>query len=467
MDFRGKKVTILGLAREGLDLAGFLCQQGAQVRISDRKSETALAAAIDALGGYPIAYSLGGHPPEEVLDAAVLFVSPGVPQESPVLQEARRRGLRVSSATQLLLELAPCPVVGITGSSGKTTTTSLVGDMLRAGGRHVLVGGNIGVPLLNRLGELTPESWLVLELSSFQLETVDRSPHTAAITNLTPNHLDRHETMEAYAAAKERIFLFQGSQDWTILNADDPGSQHYCPPARVLRFALSEERLAGADGAFLRDEALVVRASAREEIVCLTTDVRLRGRHNLANVLTACAVAAATGLPVAAMRQVAVRFTGVAHRLQVVAEHGGVRFVDDSIATSPERSIAALHSYDEPIILIAGGRDKHLPMEEWAQVIVERVHHLVLLGEMSGLVERAVRQADPEYTAISRAADVDDAVARSANVARPGDVVLLSPGGTSFDMFADFEARGDAFAQAARRLLRRERSTASAAQAEN
>ncbi|MBI4492627.1 MAG: UDP-N-acetylmuramoyl-L-alanine--D-glutamate ligase [Chloroflexi bacterium] len=459
MDFRGTKVTILGLAREGVDLAQYLCQQGALVRVSDRKSAADLGHALEALRGCPVEYNLGGHPLEPVLDAAVLFVSPGIPQELPAIQEARRRGVRVSSATELLLDLAPCPVVGITGSSGKTTTTALVGEMFGAAGRHALVGGNIGVPLLGRLHELGPDSWLVLELSSFQLETVQRSPHVAAITNLTPNHLDRHETMAAYAAAKERIFRFQRPGDWAVLNAEDPGSAAFAPPGRVLRFGLGEALVGRIEGAYLEGDELVVRVGDRQERVCRAGEVRLRGRHNLANVLTACAVATAAGLELEAMRAVATSFTGVAHRLQEVARYAGVCYVDDSIATSPERSMAALRAYDEPIVLIAGGRDKHLPMQDWARLIVERVRHVVLLGEMSDLVERAVREADPAYRALSRAASMDEAVAQAERVACPGDVVLLSPGGTSFDMFADFEARGQAFAEAARKLGQEARGT--------
>lgn len=452
MDLRGKKVTVLGLAREGIDLARFLHHRGAIVRVSDRKPADQLRPALEALADLPLRYALGGHPSEQVLDAEALFVSPGVPQDLPVLCEARRRGLLISSATQLLLELAPCPIVGVTGSSGKTTTTSLIGEMLKAAGRHVLVGGNIGVPLLSKLEDLTPASWLVLELSSFQLETVRRSPHIAALTNLTPNHLDRHESMEAYAAAKARIFRFQHPDDWGVLNAEDPGSAGFAPPGRILRFGLEPESWTRGDGAYLLEGTLVLRRGERVEPICRADEVRLRGRHNLANVLAACAVGSAAGLTPEPMRQVATTFVGVAHRLQVVGERDGVLYVDDSIATSPERSIAALRAFEQPIVLIAGGRDKHLPMDDWARVIVRKARHVVLLGEMSDLVEDAVRRADPRFDRLSRAASMSEAVAQARRAARPGDVVLLSPGGTSFDLFTDFEARGRAFAEAVREL---------------
>jgi UDP-N-acetylmuramoylalanine--D-glutamate ligase len=389
-----------------------------------------------------VRYRLGGHDVADLDGTDVVYASPGVPPEHELLAAARARGVRQSSLIELFFALCPAPIVGITGSAGKSTTTSLVGEMFLAAGRHVFVGGNIGRPLLGKLAEMTPHSWVVLELSSFQLEPLRQSPHVALVTNVTPNHLDRHPSMEAYWAAKGQILAHQAPGDWAILNADDEWSRRYQPKGKVLDFSLE----GNVEGAYLADGQLMLLG----EPLLDASEVPLRGRHNLANVLAASATAHAAGIEREPMRQAVRAFQGVPHRLQTVAEHNGVRFVDDSIATAPERSIAALLAYDEPVVLIAGGRDKHLPMQDWAALIGRRVRHVVLLGEMSDLVADALRGVG--YGAMSRAGSMDEAVAMAAAAAQAGDVVLLSPGGTSYDMYRDFEERGRDFARAAQAL---------------
>jgi UDP-N-acetylmuramoylalanine--D-glutamate ligase len=309
----------------------------------------------------------------------------------------------------------------------------------------VFVGGNIGRPLLGKLDQISSASWVVMELSSFQLEPLRASPHIALVTNVTPNHLDRHPSMQAYWLAKGQILAHQTATDWAVTNADDEWSRRYQPQGRVLRFSLQGV----VEGAYLADERLMLLGDPLID----ASAVPLRGRHNLANVLAAAAAAHAARIDRQAMQAAIKAFRGVPHRLQRVAERNGVQFVDDSIATAPERSIAALNAYpDEPLVLIAGGRDKHLPMQSWASLITRRVRHVVLLGEMSELVASALRECDPTYTAVSRAESMDEAVSQAAGVARPGDVVLLSPGGTSYDMYADFEERGRDFARAVANL---------------
>jgi UDP-N-acetylmuramoylalanine--D-glutamate ligase len=317
--------------------------------------------------------------------------------------------------------------------------------MFRAAGRDVFVGGNIGRPLLGELEHMRPTSWVVMELSSFQLEPLRVSPHVALVTNVTPNHLDRHPSMEAYWAAKGQILNHQAPTDWAILNADDAWSQRYAPRGRVLHFSLQGT----VEGAYLAGDRLMLLGEPLLE----ASEVPLRGRHNLANVLAACAAAHAAGIERPAMLAAIRAFQGVPHRLQVVGEHAGVRYIDDSIATAPERSIAALAAFEEPIVLIAGGRDKHLPMQEWASLIVRRCRHVVLLGEMSDLVREAMGSVDPDYQALSRAGSMDEAVQQAAAAARSGDVVLLSPGGTSYDMYRDFEERGRDFARSVGEVL--------------
>jgi UDP-N-acetylmuramoylalanine--D-glutamate ligase len=437
---------VIGFAREGLDLTRFLTAHGAHVVVTDRKSAEELAEPMAQLRGTDVRYRLGGHDVNDLAPIDVVYASPGVPPDHELLHAARQRGIRLSSLIELFFALCPAPILGITGSAGKSTTTSLVGDIFMAAGRDVFVGGNIGRPLLGKLDEMSESSWVVLELSSFQLEPLRVSPHIAMVTNVTPNHLDRHASMEEYWAAKGQILAHQSPSDWAVLNADDAWTLRYRTNGRLLRFSLEGV----VEGAYLAGDQLMLLGEPLLEV----SEVPLRGRHNLANVLAGAAAAHAAGIEREAIQTAVRAFRGVAHRLQTVAEHDGVLFVDDSIATAPERSIAALRAYDEPLVLIAGGRDKHLPMQEWAEIIVRRVKHVVLLGEMSDLIANALSEADPSYACVSRAASMDEAVAQAARVAGSGDVVLLSPGGTSFDMYADFEARGRDFARAAGEVRR-------------
>jgi UDP-N-acetylmuramoylalanine--D-glutamate ligase len=432
---------VIGLAREGLDLTRFLTRHGASVVVTDQKTSEQLGAAIGQLAGADVTYRLGGHSVDDLDGIEIVYASPGVPPAHPLLEAAREKKIQQSSLVELFFELCPAPILGVTGSAGKSTTTSLLGDIFAAAGREVFVGGNIGRPLLGKLDQISSESWVVMELSSFQLEPLQASPHIAVVTNLTPNHLDRHPSMEAYWLAKGQILAHQTASDWAVMNADDEWSLRYRPAGRRLSFSLETE----VTGAYLAGDRLMLLGEPLIEAV----EVRLRGRHNLANVLAASAAAYAAQIDRQAMQTAIRAFQGVPHRLQTVAQRGGVEFVDDSIATAPERSIAALKAYrDEPLVLVAGGRDKHLPMQEWAGLITERVKHVVLLGEMSDLVAQALREADPTYTTVSRAESMDEAVSQAAEAATPGDVVLLSPGGTSYDMYADFEQRGHDFARA-------------------
>jgi UDP-N-acetylmuramoylalanine--D-glutamate ligase len=440
----GRKALVIGLAREGIDLTQFLTAHDASVVVSDQKSAEQLREAVGQIEGGDVTLRLGGHELSHLDGIDVVYASPGVPPEHELLQAARRKNIQLSSLVELFFALCPAPILGITGSAGKSTTTTLVGDIFVVAGRDVFVGGNIGRPLLGKLAQMSSSSWVVMELSSFQLEPLHVSPHIALVTNVTPNHLDRHPTMEAYWAAKGQILAHQLPSDWAVLNADDAWTLRYRPRGRLLRFSLEGV----VEGAYLAGQHLMLLGEPLLDI----PEVPLRGRHNLANVLAAAAVAHAAGIDRESMRAGIRAFKGVPHRLQTIAERDGVRFVDDSIATAPERSIAALQAYDEPLILIAGGRDKHLPMGEWAALIARRVKHVVLLGEMSDLVAAAIQQANPRYAALSRAATMDEAAAQATRAARSGDVVLLSPGGTSYDMYTDFEQRGQDFARAVKGL---------------
>jgi len=470
VNFIGLRATIIGLAREGTALARFLAERGAKVTVSDLKGREELEENIAALEGLPIRYALGGHPLEILDDADVLFVSPGVPLEAPIVAEARRRSIPISSETRLFCELCPAPIIGITGSSGKTTTVSLVGEMLKVDGFTTWVGGNIGNPLIGHLEEIKPTDKAVMELSSFQLELFAPinlgfghwslvighwslviegiSPHIAAILNITPNHLDRHPSMEAYIEAKKNIVRYQRAGDVAILGYENEVTRSLASECRgeVLFFSQGSEV---EKGAFLRDEEVVIRLDGTEKRVCKVEEIKLLGWHNVDNVLAACVAAGVAGASAEAMAHVATTFGGVPHRLEFVRELNGIRYYNDSIATTPERTVAALRSFDQPIVLLAGGRDKHLPWDEMARLTLEKVKHLVLFGEAAPIIEKALLATNHESRApslvIHCCQTLDEAVEVAARKAEPGDVVLLSPGGTSFDAFRDFAERGERF----------------------
>ena len=477
---RGLRVGIVGAAREGLALTRYLLASGARVTLSDTKPAEALGEGVAALADRGAQLVLGGAP-LDLGGLEVLFLSPGVPPTAPVVREARERGLPLSSEPRLFTQVCRAPVVGITGSAGKTTTTALVGHMLEQAGLRTWVGGNIGMALTERLLDPQGPDVAVMELSSFQLELFSPayqgeavearrsaasrvlslegwSPRIAAVTNITPNHLDRHPSMEDYARAKANIVAYQTPDDWAVLNADDARSHALAGEARgrVLRFSLGG---AVAEGGYRRGEGLYLRLDGRERMLCTTEQVLLRGAHNLANVLAAACCASAVGVPPEAMGEAIRAFRGVPHRLEVVREEGGVTWVNDSIATSPERVLAALRAYREPLVLLAGGRDKHLPWEEWADLVLERVRTVIAFGEAAPIITAALEAArqrrglqNGEGSGLEVVATLEEAVGAAARCARSGDVVLLSPGGTSFDAYADFEARGRAFRDLVRGL---------------
>jgi len=454
-EYRGQKVSIIGLGREGMALARFLAERGATVTVSDLKTREELAEGIEGLSEFLIRFKLGGHP-QSLLDADVIYVSPGVPQDIPLLVEARQLGIPIRNETRLFFSLCLAPIIGITGSSGKTTTVTLVGQIVERAGRQTWVGGNIGSPLIEFVEEIGPEAIVVTELSSFQLENLDRSPHIACVLNITPNHLDRHKTMEAYRAAKLNILRYQGSKDYAVLNRDDPVTHALLPECKgqTLLFSRLEEV---EGGTFIREGRIIVRWAGREEEVCERGDIRLLGDHNLENVLAACAISAAAGAPTEAMAEVCTTFAGVEHRLELVREVAGISYYNDSIATSPERTIAALRSFDQPIVLLAGGRGKGLPFEELAGLIVQKVRYLILFGEEARALDEAVHKAQKragiaETPIIKDACDLEEAVNLAAKVSRPGDVVLLSPACTSFDLYRDFAERGKHFKELVHKL---------------
>jgi UDP-N-acetylmuramoylalanine--D-glutamate ligase len=448
-NWTGKHVLILGAARQGLSLARWLARHGSHVTLSDSRREEELASAKASLADVNVDWAVGGHPLELLDKTEVLCLSGGVPLTLPIVEEAVKRGIPLSNDSQIFMEVVPCKTIGITGSAGKTTTTTLVGNMAKiARGERAFVGGNIGDPLINYVDNMTAEDIAILELSSFQLDQMTASPNIAAILNITPNHLDRHGTMAAYTDAKARILDFQSAGDTAILGRDDKGawSLKNRVKGRLLTFSLQELE-EGLNGAYLHHDGLLsLRDGFAYVPLILREKVNLRGDYNIANVLAAFAIGHVSGFKLDDMLEAVEEFRGVPHRLEFVRELNGARWYNNSIASAPERTIAVIHAFDEPIVLMLGGRDKNLPWGDLAKLIHERVDHVVVFGEAGEMIQKAIKAVAGESGVdVRRAQTLKEAVILAAEVASAGDVVLLSPGGTSFDEFKDFAERGEAF----------------------
>jgi UDP-N-acetylmuramoylalanine--D-glutamate ligase len=460
-DWTGKRVLILGAARQGQALARWLTRHGARVTLNDLRPLDDMRAVQASLSDVDVEWVLGGHPLELLDRVDLVCPSGGIPLTLPIVAEALKRGIPFSNDTQIFLEAAPCKTIGITGSAGKTTTTTLVGEMAKLAFHNsefriqnyegarvpcVYVGGNIGDPLINYVDEMKPEDLAILEISSFQLDQMTISTTIAAILNVTPNHLDRHGTMEAYTAAKARLLDFQTKDSAAILGRDDAGSWGLRGRVHGKLYAFSLSPLdEGLDGSYFDDGLLALRDGFAYTPLLLREKIQLRGDHNVSNVLAAFAIGHAADFPLDAMLTAAEEFRGVPHRLELVREWNGARWYNDSIATAPERTMAAIRSFGEPIVLLLGGRDKNLPWKDLADLVHERVEHVVLFGEAAPLIEAALGPTSGKTRTQARCAGLREAVHRAAQVAEPGSVVLLSPGGTSFDEFTDFAERGERF----------------------
>jgi UDP-N-acetylmuramoylalanine--D-glutamate ligase len=461
-NWTGSRSLILGAARQGLALARWLARHGSRVTLSDARGMDELSAARASLADVDVKWAVGGHRLELLDDCDVLCLSGGVPLTLPIVQEAVKRGIQLSNDSQIFMEAAPCRTIGITGSAGKTTTTTLVGEMAKLAFKDesgkmkdegvkihpsVFIGGNIGDPLINYVDDMKADDVAILEISSFQLDQMTISPDIAAILNITPNHLDRHGTMEAYTAAKSRILAFQSEEDTAVLGCDDKGAWNLRDKVKGKLYTFSLHDLdEGLNGAYLHDGLLNLRDGNAYLPLIMRETVNLRGDHNVSNVLAAFTIGHAAGFSLDAMLEAVEEFRGVEHRLELVRELHGVRWYNDSIATAPERSMAAIHSFEEPIVLMLGGRDKDLPWDDLARLINKRVDHVVLFGEAAEKIEKTVSGIKSEGSVdIVRVKNLKQAVFKAAEMSRDGDVVLLSPGGTSFDEFKDFAERGEAF----------------------
>lgn len=434
----------MGLGREGLSLVRYLARQGFRVVAVDRKGPAELKPALQALADLPVELVLGRNRAEDLAPADVVFLSPGVPLDAPWVVGLRAAGRRVSSLTDLFLRECPAPTVGVTGSCGKSTTTTLIGRILGDTGFTAWVGGNIGRPLLDWLPLIRPWDRVVLELSSFQLELGPPSPRVAVVLNLYPDHLDRHPSFEAYAEAKKQILVRQGADDWAVLNADDPVVAGFAAaaPGRVAWFGLGPPE--GRPAAGIRAGRLVLKTATGEEVdLGGVGEIPLPGRHNLYNCLAAALAAHLAGATVTSIRRVLARFRPLPHRLEPVGEVNGVRFVNDSIATSPVRAAAGIRATAPPVVLLAGGKPKGLPLDPLVAAAREACRLVIPYGQAGPQVREAMAAGGVPVDEVQPG--LAEAFRRALSLARPGDTVLLSPAFASFDEFRDFEHRGEVF----------------------
>ena len=455
-DYKDMQVVVMGAARQGLALSRYLARHGAAVTLTDSRSADELASQTASLEGSGIRLAFGGHPASILDGADLLCLSGGVDPASPFVREAQSRGIALSNDSQLFLEACPCQSIGITGSAGKTTTTALVGKMaeaffaMKGNRRRAWVGGNIGNSRIEDVDEMHPDDLAILELSSFQLELMSISPNIAAVLNITPNHLDRHGSMSAYTAAKTRIILHQKQGDVAVLNREDPGSWALTEQLRTDLISFGFQKPGPRENGTYIEKDQIWLQIYRDQLKMFPVDwVLLRGKHNLANVLAACAIAAGASLALPAIQSAVEAFSGVPHRLEFVRSLNGVDYYNDSIATAPERVLAAIEAFDQPLVLLLGGRDKDLPWTKLAEVVRRRASRVLLFGEAAELIAEAIgpRQRGQSLASVVKCKTLQEAVKTAAAQAVPGDVVLLSPGGTSFDAFKDFAERGEMYRQ--------------------
>ena len=440
---QNKTVAVIGIGVSNQPLIRLLLERGIAVTACDKKNRETLGIVAEQLEANGCRLRLG----EAYLDGLtedVIFRTPGMRPDLPQLAAAVSRGSVLTSEMEVFFEVCPCPKIAVTGSDGKTTTTTIIAELLKRAGKTVHLGGNIGHPLLAETGKMKPEDVAVLELSSFQLMTMTHSPHIAVVTNLAPNHLDVHKDFQEYIDAKENIFTHQSAKDIAVFNADNPYTLEEASRA-VGRARLFSRKKELEDGVFLRGDAVIARHNGEERQVMTTADIKLPGVHNIENYMAA--ITAVDGLvPDGIIRDFAREFGGVEHRIELIRTRNGVRWYNDSIASSPSRTIAGLNSFKEKVILIAGGKDKGISYDALGPVINDHVKLLILCGATAGVIRRVTEQA-ANYDGLE-IVDVEDyhqAVALAGSRAQEGDVVILSPASTSFDRFANFMERGRVF----------------------
>lgn len=451
-NFRGKKITIMGLGLHGGSegLIKYLVDKGANVFVTDLKTEEELSPTIKRLKGLPLKYHLGGHSWEDFKKADLIFINPAVPKKSLWYQKIKKSKIPTNTETNLFFSLCPAPIIGITGTNGKSTVATLIWDIFKEGmkDKRIFFGGNIGGSLLTEIKKITPQDLVILELSSFQLQDLARlkkSPHIAIVLNITPDHLDYHQDFEEYVEAKKNIVKFQQEGDFAILNYDDKITKNFAnfTKAHILFFSLKKSL---ESGAFLYEDSLVCKFRGITQKIISKKRIKLPGEHNVSNLLAAIATATIYKIGPEKIHQAIKKFKGLEHRIEFVKEINGIRFYNDSKATTPESTIAALDSFSPGVILIAGGSDKNANFDKLAAKIREKVSILLLIGETALKIKNAVlKNKGQRVPKIIMAENLEKAVKLSKKEAQNNEIVLLSPACASFDQFKNFEERGEKF----------------------
>lgn len=442
-DFKNKKVLVIGLARSGKAAAKILSGLGADVTVTDNKKKEELADVLEELKDYKLNVCVGGYPAVDTGDTELIIISPGVPFNIPPVQSALEKGIPVWSELELAYRLCKGTLIAITGTNGKTTTTALTGHIFRRAGYPVIIAGNIGSPLIGEVVKSTKRHIIVVEVSSFQLEGVHSfKPKVAVLLNLTPDHLDRHGTMDNYLRIKSRIFAYQTSEDYTVLNYDDELIRPLASQtsARVLFFSKDHNL---EEGVYVQEGNIVACINGRRETICNINELGIPGEHNLENALAAVASAAIMRVNSREVGSSLKEFSGVPHRLEHAGKLEGVTFINDSKGTNPEATLKALQAFKSPVILIAGGKNKGSDFCSLASAICKRVKAVLLVGEAAPVMRQAL--LDRGFTNITLVNDFQKVVSEAFKLAESGDVVLMSPACASWDMFKNYEERGESF----------------------
>lgn len=458
-DLKGKKITVMGLGLHGggIGTVRFLHSAGAKVTVTDMKSKEELAPSLEKLKELKgIEYVLGQHRPEDFSQADMILKTPPVPWDNKYIKIALDKKIPVEIDSSLFFKLCRNPIIGVTGTRGKTTTASLIYEILKAAGKNPVKVGIGQVAVLDKLSALKEDSLVVFELSSWRLSALGRSklsPKIAVVTNVYPDHLNYYKNMDAYIADKKQIFLHQKSSDFCVLNWDDGILNKLAAeiPAEVIKF--SQNKISNGRAVFISDEIIYLNDGIDERKVLEVAEVKIRGRHNLSNILAGIGAAYAVGADLKSIRKAVTEFSGLPHRLEFLRELNGVKYYNDTAATSPEGAISGINSFAEPIILICGGADKNLDMTQMAEAICEKAKGLIFLkGEATDKIIAAIKKINPEYCGFEVVGSMEKAVELARAAAEPGDVVLLSPGAASFGLFANEFERGDKFREAVKRL---------------
>jgi UDP-N-acetylmuramoylalanine--D-glutamate ligase len=451
MDVKGKRVLVVGLGKSGIASALFLADHGARVAVSDTKSEEDLHHAIPQLLDRGIDVEAGYHGERTFKEQELIVISPGVPSDVPQLVQARSAGIPVIGEVELAACYLKGRIVAITGSNGKTTTTTLAGEIITASGKPTLVGGNIGTPAISFVESAADDTWIVLEVSSFQLETIETfHPKIAVVLNITPDHLDRHHTFEKYAAAKTRIFENQSDGDFAVLNADDATCVGMAGKTKAAVCWFSRQHFV-EHGTFVRDDSIIWRDSDGEQPIMPVSEIGLKGAHNVENVLAAVCVGMLVAVDPADIRSAVANFRAVEHRLEYVATVRGVAYYNDSKATNVDATIKALESFPGGIHLILGGKDKGSDYSLLNPLLEQRVKRVYTIGAAAAKIESQIKGKK-----VVSAGSIDNAVRRASESATPGDIVLLAPACASFDQFVSYEHRGRVFKDLVKQMESRE-----------